>query len=153
MSSLDEAINLAAGLCREFEGFYPKPYLCPANVATIGIGTTRYENGTPVTLADPAIDAQRAEELLSFELKHVCVPGVFRMCPNLVAEEPGRIAALIDWTYNLGVGRLQTSTLRRVVSKGDWLEAKTQIKRWVYGGGRVLPGLVKRRQAEILLIG
>jgi lysozyme len=60
--------------------------------------------------------------------------------------------ALVDFTYNLGVGRLQTSTLRRVVNAGDWQGAKEQLMRWTRGGGRVLPGLVKRRAAEAALL-
>jgi lysozyme len=60
--------------------------------------------------------------------------------------------ALVDFCYNLGVGRLQTSTLRRVVNAGDWQGAKEQLMRWTRGGGRVLPGLVKRRAAECALI-
>jgi lysozyme len=58
---------------------------------------------------------------------------------------------LVDFCYNLGVGRLQTSTLRRVVNAGDWQGAKEQLMRWTRGGGRVLPGLVRRRAAEVAL--
>jgi lysozyme len=59
--------------------------------------------------------------------------------------------ALVDFCYNLGVGRLQSSTLRRKVNAGDMDGAKEQLMRWVRGGGRVLPGLVKRRAAEVAL--
>ena len=60
--------------------------------------------------------------------------------------------AIVDFTYNLGVGRLQTSTLRRKLNEEDWEGAKEQLRLWVRGGGRVLPGLVRRREAEIKLL-
>lgn len=67
----------------------------------------------------------------------------------LATEPEGRLAAIVDFTFNLGAGRLQTSTLRRRVNQRDWAAAATELRRWVYGGGKVLPGLVARREAEI----
>jgi lysozyme len=58
------------------------------------------------------------------------------------------LAAIVDFTFNLGAGRLQTSTLRRRINQRDWLAAGTELRRWVFGGGKVLPGLVARREAE-----
>jgi lysozyme len=60
--------------------------------------------------------------------------------------------AIVDFAYNLGVGALQTSTLRRKINAQDWEGAREQLMRWVRGGGRILPGLVKRREAESLLM-
>ena len=71
-----------------------------------------------------------------------------RYCPVLATEPEGRLAAIVDFTFNLGAGRLQTSTLRRRVNQRDWASAATELRRWVYGGGKVLPGLVTRREAE-----
>ncbi len=59
---------------------------------------------------------------------------------------------VVDFTFNLGAGRLQTSTLRRRVNQRDWPGAASELRRWVYGGGRVLPGLIVRREATELLI-
>nr|WP_246193558.1 lysozyme [Pseudoxanthomonas suwonensis] len=59
----------------------------------------------------------------------------------------------MDFTFNLGAGRLQTSTLRRRVNQRDWSSAVNELRRWVYGGGKVLPGLVARREAESALLG
>uniref|UniRef100_UPI004048563C DUF4236 domain-containing protein n=1 Tax=Rheinheimera sp. TaxID=1869214 RepID=UPI004048563C len=59
------------------------------------------------------------------------------------------LAAVVDFTFNLGAGRLQTSTLRRRINQRDWAAAANVLGRWVYGGGRVLPGLVARQEAEI----
>jgi lysozyme len=54
--------------------------------------------------------------------------------------------------HNLGGGRLQTSTLRQRINQRDWAAAAKELRRWVYGGGRVLLGLVARRKAEVALL-
>ena len=74
--------------------------------------------------------------------------AALRYCPVLATEPEARLAALVDFTFNLGAGRLQTSTLRRRVNQRDWIAAGQELRRWVYGGGKVLPGLVARREAE-----
>jgi lysozyme len=144
-------LELATTLCKEFEGFRAKPYLCPANVPTIGYGSTRYPDGRKVTLDDPPITRAEAEEILRWQLQREFLAGVLRACPSLVAH-PQALNAIVDFAYNLGVGRLQTSTLRRRINQGDWEGAKEQLMRWVRGGGRVLPGLVRRRKAEAALL-
>lgn len=70
----------------------------------------------------------------------------------LATEPEGRLAAIMDFTFNLGAGRLQTSTLRRRVNQWEWDAAAHELRRWVYGGGKVLPELVVRRSAETTLI-
>jgi lysozyme len=62
------------------------------------------------------------------------------------------LAAIADFTFNLGTGRLQTSMLRRRVNQRDWMAAGRELRRWVRGGGKVLPGLVVRREAEVMLL-
>jgi len=150
-------LDLAAALCAEFEGFRSKPYLCPAGVPTIGFGSTYYEDGTKVTLSDPPITKEHATALLMNELAHTYAPGVRRQCPQLYADAltSGNwrpFNAIVDFAYNLGVGALQTSTLRRKINEQDWEGAKEQLLRWVRGGGKVLPGLVRRRNAEAALL-
>jgi lysozyme len=149
---MQEAVQIAADLCKLFEGFRSKPYLCPAGVPTIGYGSTYYENGNKVELTHPPMSKERAEQLLLFELNHTYLPGVLRQCPNLLQEKPGRLAAIVDFAYNLGVGRLQTSTLKRKIVAKDWDGAKEQLMLWTRGGGKVLPGLVRRRSAEVQLM-
>jgi lysozyme len=144
-------LELAASLCKQFEGFRSKPYLCPANVATIGYGSTYYANGTKVTLNDPLISLEEANNLLMYELEHTYLPGVVRNCPILLTDER-KCNAVVDWCYNLGVGRLQTSTLKRKINAQDWEGAQEQLMLWTKGGGKVLPGLLKRRKAECLLL-
>lgn len=144
-------LDIAAALCKQFEGFRSKPYLCPAGVATIGYGSTYYGNGTKVSLSDAPISEPEASNLLLNELRHTYLPGVLRNCPILATDEK-KCNAIVDFCYNLGVGRLQTSTLKRKVNAQDWEGAKEQLMLWTKGGGRVLPGLLKRRTAECLLL-
>lgn len=144
-------IGPAIDLCKRFEGFRSRPYMCPAGVPTIGYGTTRYLNGKPVTLSDTPITKQTAHVMLMDDLRRNFAPGVMRLCPALAAH-PIRFNAVLDFAYNLGLGRLQTSTLRRCINAQDWPGAIEQINKWVRGGGRVLPGLVARRAAESQLL-
>lgn len=144
-------LELAASLCRQFEGYRAKPYLCPANVATIGYGSTYYADKRKVTLEDPPMDEPTARALLMIELEHTYLPGVLRNCPSLITDER-KCNAIVDFVYNLGVGRLQTSTLKRKINAGDWEGAQEQPMLWTKGGGKVLPGLLKRRKAECLLL-
>jgi lysozyme len=78
--------------------------------------------------------------------------ATLRYCPVLATEPEGRLAAIVDFTFNLGAGRLQTSTLRRRVNQRNWPSAASELRRWVYGGGKVLPGLVSRREANVALL-
>lgn len=145
-----KALDLASSLCRHFEGLRLQPYLCPAGVWTVGYGSTRYANGLPVRPGDPPIDREAAERLLRLTLARDYLPAVRQLCPG--ADTPGRLAALVDFTYNLGAGHLRASTLRRKVNAGDWAAVPGELRKWVRGGGRVLPGLVRRREAETALI-
>jgi lysozyme len=145
-----DAVRLTAELCRHFEGLYLTPYLCSAGVPTIGYGATFYEDGTRVTLRDPAITKERAEELLQWHIRKHFMPKTVRLCPG--AKTPGRVAALCDFEFNLGHGNLASSTLRRKVNAGEWDEVPAQFMRWNKAGGRVLRGLTRRREAECRLV-
>lgn len=147
---LDLALGVAAALARRFEGCYLRPYLCPAGVPTIGYGATYYEDGSRVTLLDPQITIDRAEELLLWMVRTKYLPAVIRLCPGI--DDPLRLAAIIDFTFNLGAGNLQASTLRKRINAGRWEDVPDELRKWVKGGGRVLAGLVKRRAAEAVLI-
>jgi len=144
-------LDIAAALCKQFEGFRGKPYLCPAGVATIGYGSTYYADGRKVTLTDAPMSEPDATMLLLQELHHTYLPAVLRQCPVLLTDEK-KCNAIVDFAYNLGTGRLQTSTLKRRINAQDWEGAKEQLMLWTKGGGRVLPGLVKRRTAECRLL-
>lgn len=140
------AINLA----KLFEGFRARPYTCPAGVATVGYGSTHYPDGTKVNLSDDSISMEKAETLLMRELERN-VSSAIRLCPVLLMDED-RLGTIADFVYNLGAGRLQASTLRRRINQQDWPEARKELMRWVRGGGRILPGLVRRRAAEASFI-
>lgn len=84
----------------------------------------------------------------------VCRSGVARfdpLLPGLATEPEVRLAAIVDFTFNLGAGRLQTSTPRRRVNQRDW-KAAAELRRLVHGGGKVLPGLMARRETEAALL-
>ncbi len=145
----------AIELAKRFEGFERRvkrgteitaiPYVCPAGYWTIGYGHLCYPKHPPITMEEG--DTYLARDLI------VALEATLRYCPVLATEPEGRLAAIVDFTFNLGAGRLQTSTLRRRVNQRDWLAAGQELRRWVYGGGRVLPGLVTRRDAEARLLG
>ena len=145
------AIKTARDLCLVFEGLYLKPYLCPANVPTIGVGSTFYEDGRRVSLADPPISRDRAMELLEHELQ-ACLPRVLRLCPELPGWGDKATGAILDFAFNCGTGALQSSNLRRRINADDPEGARSELMKWVRGGGKVLPGLVRRRAAEAALL-
>jgi lysozyme len=144
------AIELTAALCRRFEGCRLRPYLCPAGVPTIGYGATYYDNGVHVTLHDLPITKEYAEELLKWHIENVYLKAVIKLCPNI--KDPSRLAAIVDFAYNLGATNLKTSTLRKRILAEDWADVPAQLMRWVRAGGRILRGLVLRRKAESDLI-
>jgi len=148
-----EVPQAAIDLAKRFEGFHrvPKndptkahPYICPAGYWTIGYGRL-------CTPRHPPVSREQAESYLREDLRTALV-ATLRFCPVLAAEPEGRLAAIVDFTFNLGAGRLQTSTLRRRINQRDWAAAGKELGRWVYGGGRVLPGLEFRRKAEVKLL-
>ncbi len=158
-------LDVAVALCKQFEGLHRVgsdgliyPYICPAGYPTIGWGTVYKPSGKKVTMDDSPITREIADEWLMDELRRVCASAVIRNCPELFAWSVAngqwrQFCAIADFTYNLGAGRLQTSTLRRKLRALDWVGAQEQLKLWVRGGGKVLPGLVKRREAEAKLLG
>ena len=150
-SAVDEAVEVAATLCRPFEGLRLKPYICPAGYPTIGYGTVWKPDGTKVTMEHPPITKETAEAWLLHELRHNYLAGVVKASPDLLAS-PRALGAMTDFAYNLGVARYRSSTLRRRVDAQDWDAAKEELMKWVRGGGKVLPGLVRRRQAEAALL-
>ena len=145
----EQAIELALPLVRRFEGLRLKPYLCPAGVATIGYGNTFYESGARVTLSDAPITKARAEELMRWTLRQSVLPQVVWLCPGI--RKPQQLAALLDFPFNLGPGHLRASTLRRRVNEGAWDRVPAELRKWNRAGGRVLQGLVLRREAECAL--
>ena len=132
-------------LIRHYEGLRLKPYTCPAGIATIGYGSTKYPDGRKVTLVDRQLTEDEADALLASTL----VPFE-REVNRLVAVEitQGMFDALVSFAFNLGAQSLNGSTLLKRLNQGDKNGAANEFKRWVYAAGTVLPGLVKRRESE-----
>ena len=147
MSAVGDALKVVVALCKRFEGFSPTPYTCPAGVATIGYGNTFYEDGTKVTLQDKPITRSEAELVLIRSLSTQYLLSVLKASPRLITH-PERLGAITDFCFNLGAARYRASTLRKRIDAGDVEGAKEEILKWNKAGGRVLPGLVKRRAAE-----
>lgn len=127
-------------LIKNAESFRAYPYLCPANVWTQGYGHTRDVKPTslPVTVA-------QAEVWLAADVKQ------YEQSVKTLIKVPltqGQFDALVSFTFNLGGGALQRSTLRSKLNRGDYEGAANELLKWVRGGGRILSGLVKRRAAE-----
>jgi len=133
-------------LIKSFEGLKLKPYLCPANVPTVGYGSTFYENDKKVKLTDPSITEQRASELLLDSLK-----GFERYVDSYCRDDinQNQFDALVSFCYNLGPANLKSSTLLKKanVNPNDPTIAQEFLK-WNKAGGKALKGLTKRRQAE-----
>ena len=144
---MKKALSTVVALCKHFEGLYLKPYFCPAGVPTIGYGTVWKPDGTRVTMDDPPITADVAELWLIQQLQRECLPAAVRMTPGLAGNEQA-LGAIADFIYNLGASRYKNSTLRRRLNAGEWEEAQHEIRRWVRANGRILRGLVRRREAE-----
>tara|TARA_R110000772_G_scaffold37589_3_gene89189 strand:- start:821 stop:1267 length:447 start_codon:yes stop_codon:yes gene_type:complete len=133
-------------LIKKYEGFESKPYRCPAGVPTIGYGATYYPNGDRVTMNDKSINEAEAEELL-YSMVSSYENAVNRYVQTFISQN--QFDALVSFTYNLGAGALQKSTLLKKVNQNPCdLYISNQFSRWVKAGGKTLNGLVKRRKEE-----
>jgi lysozyme len=156
-------------LMHRFEGFRNKPYLCPADIWTIGYGHVLYQEQIRLPVIRPADNPNvlirrkyalkpednrvwSKEEINELFRKDVATfeRGVLRLVPGVVGRQ-GSFDALVSISFNFGLGNLQRSTIRMRANRGDWEGAAEAFRAWTKGGGRVLPGLVKRREAEIAL--
>lgn len=137
-----EAVDLA----KRFEGLRLDAYYDPVGFPTQGYGHLLSRE----TFADlsrwPRIEQKQADDWLEFDLDRAA-RAVRRLIT--VPLTRGQYAALIDFTFNIGSGNLEISTLRRVINRGDYDEAPQQFMRWVYAGGIRLAGLVRRRAEEV----
>lgn len=133
-------------LLKKFEGCKLKAYRCPANVCTIGYGHTSAA-GAPEVKDGMVITQERAEEILKVDiLKYE------RAVEDLVKVEltQNQFDVLVDFAYNAGVGALKSSTLLKKVNAGKFDDVPAELMKWTKGGGKVLPGLVRRRQAAVV---
>jgi lysozyme len=132
-------------IIKEFEGLRLESYLCPADVWTIGYGNTFYESGRPVKQGEH-ISEDKAERMLEWVAEDFArnVRGSLKVQLN-----ENQFNSLVSFTYNLGIGNLRRSTLLKKVNAnpGDPTIFNEFLK-WNKAGGKVLNGLVRRRQAE-----
>ena len=133
-------MNPATTLIKEFEGCKLKAYKCPAGIWTIGYGHTGndvYEGKT--------ITQQEAEVILENDLKRF-VDGVDKLVTVQLTRN--QLGALVSFAFNVGLGNFRSSTLLKILNQGRYADAAEQFLRWDKAGGKVLPGLTKRRHAE-----
>ncbi len=128
-------------LIKRWEGCQLTAYRCPANVLTIGYGHTGdVKEGQKIT-------QHQADTLFDYDIEKY-EDGVTRLGVILNANE---FSALVSFAYNLGISALSNSGLLRKIRGGDKPGAAKEFGRWVMAGGKKLPGLVARREAERVL--
>lgn len=155
-----------AALMHRFEGCKDRPYLCPAHMWTVGYGHVLYQEQIRLPMArtpeakhpvirreyplrpehfrvwsQEEIDALFRADVASFER------GVLRLAPGLDGHQ-GAFDACVAFSFNVGLGNFQRSTIRMKINRGEWQAAADAFMQWTRAGGRELPGLVKRRKAE-----
>lgn len=157
--------KVGADLMHKYEGYRNRPYLCPAHIWTIGYGHVLYQEQIklPMARTDKPVAMIRkemplqpgdnrvwtkqetdnlfAQDVASFER------GVLRLVPGCVGHQ-GRFDALVSFAFNVGLGNLQRSSIRIKANRGEWEAAADAFLLWNKGGGKVLPGLDKRRKDE-----
>jgi len=135
-------MNISAeglSLIKKFEGCELKAYRCAANVLTIGYGSTK-----GVT-EDMEITQEEAESLLQEEMHEY--EGYINDMVKVPLEQH-QFDAMVSWVFNLGSGNLSSSTLLKKLNNSEYDEVPAQIRRWNKAGGKVLDGLIRRREAE-----
>ena len=144
-------------LIKSFEGCHNSPYKCPATLWTIGYGRVLYPDQARLkneertayplrtehnrTFSGDEIDALLEADLLRFS------DGVLRLCPA-TADNQCHLDAVVSFAFNVGLGNLQSSTLRMKYNRGDYDGAADEFLKWNKAGGKVLRGLERRREAE-----
>jgi len=144
-------------LIKSFEGCHNQPYKCPASLWTIGFGRVLYPDQARLKTDERAsyplrsehnrlwnadeIDALLEADLLRFS------DGVLRLCPAS-NDNQCHLDAMVSFAFNVGLGNLQSSTLRMKYNRGDYDGAADEFLKWTKAGGKVLNGLVRRREAE-----
>ena len=129
-------------LIKKFEGCELEAYKCAAGVWTIGYGSTK-----GVKEGDSIIQ-EEADKLLLHEMEEY--EGYINDMVNVNLEQ-NQFDAMVSWVFNLGPANLKASTLLKVLNAKDYEGVPAQIKRWNKAGGKVLQGLIRRREAESLL--
>ena len=146
----------AIHMIKHHEGVRQKPYRCPAKLWTIGVGHVLYPEQGKLKLDERDSFALKIEDFRTFSMEEVDAilrtdldrfeRGVEKFCP--VALTQGQFDALVSFSFNVGLGTLQRSTLRQKVLRGDMQGASEELLKYCMAGGKVLKGLLNRRKDE-----
>ena len=147
----------AIQMIKHHEGVRTKPYRCPALLWTVGVGhvidpshtAVKYEERKSLPIPagwDRVLSMGEVESILAQDLGRF-ERGVLRLCPAAI-DRQGVFDSLVSFSFNVGLGNLQRSGLRMKTNRGDFDEAADEFLKWTKAAGRVLPGLVKRRNDE-----
>jgi lysozyme len=137
--------NLGLSLIKQFEGFRMNSYLCPANVWTIGYGSTRYSDGRKVKQGD--VITEHDAHVLLLDTVKAFEKAVDDYTTDAITQP--QFDALVCFAYNVGAANLKNSTLLRKVNANTADPAiRDEFNKWVYAGGKKLKGLMERRKAE-----
>ena len=161
--------HAGAELMHRYEGCRNRPYLCPAHIWTIGYGHVLYQQQIrlpmvkkegesvqirkefPLAEGDNRVwSKEEINELFATDVA-TFERGVLRLVPGISGRQ-GAFDAMVSFAFNAGLGNLQRSQIRMRANRGDWQGAAEALMDWTKGGGKVLPGLVKRREAEKALL-
>lgn len=127
-------------LIKFFEGFRPEPYICPGGYLTIGFGHKILKHEKFDYISNSEAESLLRSDLLAAE------KSVLRNITAVLNDN--QFAALVSFTFNMGSGALQRSTVRQKINYGQYQDAGLELLRWVYSRGKILPGLIQRRKAE-----
>lgn len=132
-------------MIKHHEGVRLRPYRCPAGLWTVGVGHLIGDGKTLPDAWNRTFTMEEVNDILKEDL-HRFERGVLRLCPNGLTQS--RFDALVSFSFNVGLGNLQRSSVRMRHNRGDYAGAAEAFLMWTKAAGRVLPGLVKRRQDE-----
>ena len=142
----DEGIKLI----KHFEGVHKKPYICPAGYWTVGVGHLISRDAELPIEWDRVLSPGEIDDLLRKDLRRFEL-GVLRML-GAVQPSQSEFDALVSFSFNLGLGCFQRSTVRSAFIRGDKKRSGEVLLKYRRAGGRILQGLVRRRQAELALL-
>ena len=135
-------------MIRHHEGVRFKPYKCPAGLWTVGVGHVIGDGKTLPPEWNRSFSQDEVDSILAADLRRF-ERGVLRLCP--VVQHQGQFDALVSFAFNVGLGALQRSTLRMKHNRGNYLSVPKEFLKWSNAGGKVLRGLLRRREDEARL--
>ena len=146
----------AIEVIKHHEGVRQKPYRCPAKLWTVGVGHVLYPEQGKLPIDQRDGFALKIEDFRIFSMEEVngilrrdldrFERGVEKFCPVPLTQ--GMFDALVSFSFNVGLGTLQRSTLRQKLLRGDKEGAAEELLKYCMAGGKILKGLQNRRIDE-----